>query len=55
VNDLDALMMKPITDKYTEVFLKDYIEHMQQLVAEEEACPQPQPQQPPPQQQFTQG
>ena len=50
VNDLDALMMKPITNKYMEVFLKDYIERMQQLVAEEEAWPlqQPQPQQPPP-------
>jgi len=40
-------------DKYIEVFQKDYIERMQQLVAEEEAGPQPQ--QPPPQQQFVQG
>jgi len=59
VNDLEALMMKPITNKYMEVFLKDYLEHMQQLGAEEEKGhqpqPQPQPQQPPPQQQFVQG
>jgi len=27
VNDLDALMMKPITDKYMEVFLKYYLSH----------------------------
>jgi len=57
VNDLDALMMKPITDKYMEVFMKDYMERLQQLGVEEEAGeePQPQPQQPPPQQQFVHG
>jgi len=37
VNDLDALMMKPITDKYMEVFLKDYMERLHHLGAEEEA------------------
>ena len=37
VNDLEAKMMKPITDKYMEVFLADYLERMQQLGAEEEA------------------
>jgi len=47
VNDLDALMMKPITDKYMEVFLKDYLERLQQLGAQKEAGHQPQPQQPP--------
>jgi len=46
VNDLDALMMKPITDKYMEVFLKDYLDRMQQLRAEEEEGHQPH--QPPP-------
>ena len=48
-------MMKPITDTHMEVFLKNYMERMQQLGAKEEAGPQPQPQQPPPQQQFVQG
>jgi len=46
VNDLEAKMMKPITEKYMEVFLEDYLECMQQLEAEEEAGDQPQPQQP---------
>jgi len=41
VNDLEAKMMKPITDKYMEVFLADYLERMQQLGAEEEAGDQP--------------
>jgi len=52
-------MMKPLTDTYMEVFLKDYFERMQQLRAEVEAGPQPQPQpqaqQQQPQQQFAQG
>jgi len=55
VNDLEAKMMKPITDKYMEVLLADYLERMPQLGAEEEAGDQPQPQQPQPQQQFVQG
>ena len=37
MNDLDAPMMKPITDKYMEVFMKDYVERLQQLAAEEAA------------------
>ena len=37
VNDLGALVMKPITDKYMEVFLKDYLKCMQQLGAVKEA------------------
>ena len=41
VNDVEAKMMKPITDKYMEVFLADYLERMQQLGAEEEAGDQP--------------
>ena len=45
-NDREAKMMKPITDKYVEVFLADYLERMQQLGAEEEVGGQPQPQQP---------
>jgi len=44
VNDIETKIMKPITDTYMEVFLKDYMERMQQLGAEEEAGPQPQPQ-----------
>jgi len=46
VNDIETKMMKPLTDTYMEVFLKDYLERMQQLRAEEEAGPQ---------QQFVQG
>jgi len=51
VNDIETKMMNPLTDTYMEAFLKDYLERMQQLGAEEEAGPQPQPQpqQPPPQ------
>ena len=53
VNDLDAPMMKPITDKYLETFMKDYVERLQQLgdgeAAEVQPPPQPHPQQPPPQ------
>ena len=37
-------MMKPHTDTFMKVFLKDYFERMQQLGAKEEAGPQPQPQ-----------
>ena len=55
VNDIETKMMKPLSDTYMEVFLKYYLERMQHLGAEEEAGPQPQPQQPPPQQQFVQG
>jgi len=59
LNDLEAKMMKPITDKYMEAFLEDYLQRMQQLGAEEETRPQlqpqPQPQQPPPHKQFVQG
>ena len=56
MNDLEAKLMKPITDKYMEVFLADYLKRMQQLGAKKEAGDQPQPQQPPqPQQQFVQG
>jgi len=29
INDLEAKMMKPITDNYMEAFLKDYLERMQ--------------------------
>jgi len=29
VNDIETKMMKPITDTYMEVFLKDYLEPMQ--------------------------
>ena len=43
INDIETKMMKPITDNYMEAFLKDYLESMQQLRAEEEAGPQPQP------------
>jgi len=39
VNDIETKMMKPFTDTYMEAFLKDYLEHMQQLGAEEEADP----------------
>ena len=51
VNDIETKMMKPLTDTYMEIFLKDYLERMQQLGVEEEAGPQPppQPQQAPPQ------
>jgi len=44
VNDIETKMMKPMTDTYMVVFLKDYMERMQQLGAEEETSPQPQPQ-----------
>jgi len=41
VNDIETKMMKPLNDTYMEAFLKDYLERMQQLGAEEEADPQP--------------
>jgi len=44
MNDIETKMMKPLTDTYMEAFLKDYLERMQQLGAEEEASLQPQPQ-----------
>jgi len=43
-NDLDAPMMKPLTDRYMDGILKDYMERLQQIGAEEEAGGQPQPQ-----------
>jgi len=41
VNDIETKMMKPLTDSYMEAFLKDYLERMQQVGAEEEVGPQP--------------
>ena len=43
INDIETKMMKPITDNYMDAFVKDYLDRMQQLGAEEEAGPQPQP------------
>jgi len=34
-------MIKPITYKYMEVFMKDYVERLQELGAEEAAGEQP--------------
>jgi len=57
VNDLSAPMMKPMTDTHMDIFVRDFHERLHNFQVEEatSAHPQPQPQQPPPQQQFVQG